>query len=400
MTTRRLLSLYKRGPLLFVTAAPGIQRLGFIALLSLKFNNATVGIVAGDIGISAFLALIAGGTVSGQVLALWQRSTRDSQQARLLLNCTYWLIMCILLLIPAIYLLHEHGAIAFPLGSALFFIGFSLWQFCRTIFIAEKKIVHTALMEILTFGLLGITIALFSTNANSCLVWYGSILVFTGTASLITISAPRRSSLLASRHETIKGSELKNFALLAANGIISSGRDHLTVPAVRFLADDTAAGIVAQATSVVSSLLLIPRALVNHHLPALSQRSSITFADIKLYRGQMRLALALLALLHIATTLAILITSNDKALPLMALLAGLALLSNQLSLFASSILTVQQKITQIAFSAFWSTTIWSCGIFAIAALNQNSTISLTIFFVISISLGIGRAIYLERILKD
>lgn len=395
--TINLGSLARRAGLLFVTAAPGIQRLGFIAALSVYFDNATVGIVAGDIGICSFLTLFAGGAVSGQALALWQRNSCESNQMRLLLSCLYWLSFSFALLIPLIYLLYARDAIAFPLASALFLVGLSTWQFCRTVFIAEQRIVLTSTVELITLILLGAIVAIPSQGPDSLFFWYGLILAFAGFVSMIIIGTPKLRLLSSGYLIAEQASNFKSFMLLAINGIISTGRDHLTVPAVGLLADNSAAGIVAQTISVISALLLIPRALVNHHLPILTKSPTIGTAGHRPFRTQMAWTLSLLAVFHTTISSILMIYSSSNS-PLVALLAGLALLSNQLSLFASAILTMTQKIGPIASSAFISTTLWCFGIFVIHELQADPPVSIYIFFSLSISLGIARATYLEKTL--
>lgn len=393
--TINLGALARRAGLLFVTAAPGIQRLGFIAALSGYFDSATVGIVAGDIGICSFLALFAGGAVSGQALALWQQDSRESTQTRLLLNCLYWLSLSFAILIPLIYLLYARNVVAFPLASALFLVGLSTWQFCRTVFIAEQRVFLTSIVELITLILLGLSIAIPSQSPHSLFLYYGITLALAGLISVAIIGIPKLRTASNSNPTPTQASGFKSFFLLAINGIISTGRDHLTVPAVGFLADNSTAGIVAQTTSIISALLLIPRALVNHHLPILSKGLATDTACHRPFRNQMTWTLALLAALHTTISL-ILIISNSIASPFIALLAGLALLSNQLSLFASAILTMTQKISPIASSAFASTTLWGLGILVIHVLHADPPKSIYLLFSLSIALGIARAIFLEK----
>lgn len=83
--------------LLAVTAAPGVQRLVFIWAISIAYTQAEVGSAAADLGVASFLALLAGGAVSGQIMALWARYPDQKSRNVLVRQSAYWQLGALLL---------------------------------------------------------------------------------------------------------------------------------------------------------------------------------------------------------------------------------------------------------------------------------------------------------------
>ncbi|WP_427913590.1 hypothetical protein ACPWT1_01050 [Ramlibacter sp. MMS24-I3-19] len=202
-----------------------MQRLLLVLVGARIYGNLEFGVVASDLGIATLCTCLTGGALSLDILASWQGKTRRDIAAY---NgfAAIWLAGAFILVGVAMVLLSVVGAISDPAAASGFFIGSSLWQAQRSKMIAER--LYGSLASIECAIALGTASGLFVAGHFATALVYHSFLL--AAASLFTFV---RSHERFSKPRESRGSELIH---LAFNGIVSSGRDALLVPASLFIA--------------------------------------------------------------------------------------------------------------------------------------------------------------------
>lgn len=384
--------------LLAVTAAPGVQRLVFIWAISIAYTQAEVGSAAADLGVASFLALLAGGAVSGQIMALWARYPDQKSRNVLVRQSAYWQLGALLLAAVATWALKGLDLIESATSVMLFFAGFSVWQVERTKMLSDRRLRSLAWLEAVLASLMVLG-ALWPSSAQLALAFYGLSLLSTGGAAIIVSKQAHR---VETRSLGDASCELgyRATGTLAVNGMVSTGREQLTIPAIKLIADASLAGVVAQVSTVIAALLLLPRSLSNHYVPSLSRAAGLGEAAesiMKSYRRSMSRALLAISGAFISAIFVLLIAGVFvEHLPI-ALLAGLSLIAGQVALLPSTVLTVRQAVAPILASSCVATVAWVTVVAALGAIDIPAKNSVMLLLGISTVVALVRALYLRRV---
>lgn len=395
MITKRIGNLLtvERAGLLVVAAAPGIQRLAFVFIMSALVPVASVGLVMADLGVASFLSLLAGGTLSAQVMALWAALPDPASRRRVGAQLLAWQASAIVVVAPLTWLLWTAGLIESPGSVFLFFLGFSIWQTERSKLLCDRRVVALLAIECCLTSLAAVSALL---GERYALAAYGGAMLVTGLAVMLT------SRLGIGGVDGIEGAEGLNHretAMLAMNGIVSTGRDLLMVPAIRWVAGSATAGLAAQVLTAMTALLLLPRTLSYHYMPSLSRQMRGGLDDgesvLDKYRHSMTLTLSGIGAALAAGVFAA--WSSGVAAPklLVIALAGATLIAGQASLVSASVLMVRQSVRPIMMSALWTTLVWALVVLALGVSGPSGLWSAQLLLLVAVVLSMLRAFYLR-----
>ncbi|MDR7098303.1 hypothetical protein J2X04_000650 [Lysobacter niabensis] len=383
--------------LLVVTAAPGVQRLAFISALSFMLATTDVGIAAADIGIASFLALLAGGAASGQLMAIWARFPDPAIRREMTRNALVWQLCIVPVAVVAALAMDAFGLVGSVGAVIAFFAGFSLWQVERTKLLSDRKLLLLGVFEMLLI----VVVASFAflCSASAAVISYGVALLAAGAVALLVSWSADRGG--GGRPEG-GGMTYRETAMLAANGVVSTGREQLTTPAVLLISGGAMAGVVAQVSSVVAALLLLPRALANNYVPELSRHADSparTGEILVRYRQAMRYGImgisgALLILVFCAWC-----AGTQGTTLVIALLAGLSLIAGQLALLPSTVLTVRRATAPILMTALYVTVAWLAVVGVLFLVELRGALSVALLLIFTTVAVLLRGVILSRAIE-
>ena len=382
-----------------VTAAPGVHRLVFITVLSAIWSAAEVGLAAADLGIASFLAILSGGAVSGQVMAKWARYPGSRFRTVLAFQGFWWQLGALPIAGMVAWVLHRSGLVDSLTSTLLFFLGFSIWQIERTKLLSDRRIILLAGVEVVLLLVVSFAVML-AGSASSAVGIYGATLLLAGvTVAPVAMRTPRGCEHYG--RESCEGLGYRDTATLAANGVVSSGREQLTVPAIKLVADSSMAGLVAQVSVMVASVLLLPRALANHYVPELSRnvggRDTATEILSRYRRAMHAVLIGITAAFLGGIALCWAFGIARPLLPLAALV-GFMMIFGQASLLPSTVLTVQQRVAPILMSALTVTSGWAVVVAALAFSDVSAWLAAVLMLGFSLFAAAARASYLHRVM--
>ncbi|HEY5805579.1 MAG TPA: hypothetical protein VIT90_18020 [Lysobacter sp.] len=395
MRFKRALGLLsvRRAGLLVITAAPGLQRLAFMAILSARLPVESVGLVMADLGIAAFLSLLAGGALSTQVMASWAGMSDAASRRRVSNQMLVWQAAALAIVAPLTALLWKAGLVAAPVPVFLFFLGFSIWQTERAKLLCDRRLVPLLVVEVC---LTAMAAASALVSATTALAAYGAAMLMAGVAVMVF---GRQLTGMQEKTEAAKGLNHRETAMLAANSMVSTGRDLLMVPAIRWVAGNATAGLAAQVLTTMSALLLLPRALSYHYMPGLSRQAGSASGIAGVLADYQRSMSLVLAGISVALLVGVGVawSAGVHASQLLVIgLAGASLVAGQASLVSASVLMVRQSVAPILTSALWTTLVWALAVLALAGGRSNGQWLAEALLLLAVVLSLGRALYLRR----
>lgn len=388
----RVVSLERFG-LLLVTAAPGVQRLAFIAAISALLPIQAVGLVSADLGIASFLSLLAGGALSNQVMALWAGNPQGGSRERLRRQMLVWQLAVAVGVLPLLWLLRVFGVASSPLAVFAFFAGFSVWQTERAKLLCDRRLTVLMVAEVcLTLAVVAGAVV----DAKMALASYGLAMLAVG--SIVSLTANRPMLAVGTGLEKVSGRlSYQETGMLALNGVVSTGRDTLMVPAIRWIGGDGLAGLAAQVLTSMAAFLLVPRALTYHYMPMLSKQAFgvASGPTQEAFQRSMSMALGgMTSVLAVGICVAGWLGQDTGQLLVLGL-AGGSLIAGQAGMVPVSVLMVRHTVAPIMYSAILTSLVWMVVVLALGKAELPGQTGAVILLLFSVALSLARALYLR-----
>ncbi|HEY5852210.1 MAG TPA: hypothetical protein VIT62_15790 [Lysobacter sp.] len=374
-----------------ITAAPGLQRLAFMAILSVRLPVESVGLVMADLGVAAFLSLLAGGALSTQVMASWAGMADAVSRRRVCHQMLAWQAVSMAFVAPLTALLWKAGLVAAPVPVFLFYLGFSIWQTERAKLLCDRRL---ALLLVVEVCLTTVAAASALAGSATALASYAVAMLVAGVA----VMAFGRIPPGLPGAEVAEGLNHRETAMLAANSLVSTGRDLLMVPAIRWVAGNASAGLAAQVLTTMAALLLLPRALSYHYMPGLSRQAGSASGIAGVLADYQRAMSRVLAGISVVLLLGVGAAWSSGVAPaqlLIIALAGVSLIAGQAGLVSASVLMVRQTVAPILASAIWTTLVWALAVLALAAGRPGGHRPAEALLLLAVVLSLARALYLR-----
>jgi len=251
-----------------LTAMPGLQRVLAIWLIARISGVEILGRVASDLGV---IAIIGSFTAIGwsAVLMIRLPRIRPTRQVQMFLGILLRAGMLNLLASPILWGLAIYGIVFSWMGSALYLGSWSGYQLVRHYGLAKKLYVPLLIVDTLCTTM---TILMLLFSANDELWVYTALslppLAVTIVLLLHSLYKTRLNGLNA--FTQLRDVWRSSQGLGLSNAMTGSLGAAMT-PLIRFAAGDMYAGVMAIIQSIVSALLLFPRALSFQQLVPLTQ---------------------------------------------------------------------------------------------------------------------------------